>query len=909
MFGLGKGNRLTLLESQIDNARGQRQWPVVFELVRKYAKSNPDSQLEWLIKAEYALDLAAQDTQEVKKLQELIIEHDRAQEFDPDQADDHREQIAAHNAQIKLCRDRIHRNYTDARTALEGARRMDPAHKETLALAGRLEYEDKNMKKAMEYLEAMGNPFDMRPVPVTTPHQTRVILEAQLIRGLCEELGGRHDIATATYTGVLTAAEQAFGGSLTTVDSMSRPIVEKALLRRALLHFSSIDKSIDMLRRCLSAPVELSPETSRIALRVLCKVLLRDTCLESYPFMAPPPSSSSSSSTANNALSPSVSHTSTTSTTANTSSSSSSIFVPQDETEEAILALIHLEKYLNPGLTPHQGDLQLYDELCIAFSRKHQYSSIVDVYERSLGHNFLHLHQWHQLALALMSSGRYKRAMLILAECMIRDPTNPCILLLAAKICINHLDQIHDGIEFSSRAVEILAHSNDEYDSHTDMHVHPSSFSSKMWLGRAYLALGTAYSKKSVQSKSYAEREEYQELALVTLRKAHALAPSDHHASFHLALLYADIRDIPLAIQYCKVSLAQDREFVLGWILLALLTSSNKLHRLALQICQHGLEHSPNHPPLLCIKAKLELALEEPLQALNTYKSIFSQFSHQQKTAPPDPETAESVWRGRMHSGPSSIHSMEAGSETSRSILSGKSRAASVAPALNDADLHPEDGIMGMKGSALSMQVTHQKVQMWLDTAEAFTLAGLFQDAIQCLQEAKALDPTSPDVFYREGFLLERQDLMADAFQLYQKALSIDCRHLPSIIRTAVFYQRANKAKGATKPTNDPYATIIAASSPPLPPRLRFANGATDTESQDDEGRSPQTNEAHLLAENYLSGALRTDPTSHQAWMELGRLLKDAGQEKRASDCFLRAIELEKTAPIVPFSSIPREIF
>eukprot|EP01113_Clastostelium_recurvatum_P034206 TRINITY_DN4611_c0_g1_i1.p2 TRINITY_DN4611_c0_g1~~TRINITY_DN4611_c0_g1_i1.p2 ORF type:complete len:114 (-),score=21.23 TRINITY_DN4611_c0_g1_i1:376-717(-) len=87
MFGLGKGNRLTLLESQIDNARGQRQWPVVFELVRKYAKSNPDSQLEWLIKAEYALDLAAQDTQEVKKLQELIIEHDRAQEFDPDQAD------------------------------------------------------------------------------------------------------------------------------------------------------------------------------------------------------------------------------------------------------------------------------------------------------------------------------------------------------------------------------------------------------------------------------------------------------------------------------------------------------------------------------------------------------------------------------------------------------------------------------------------------------------------------------------------------------------------------------------------------------------------------------------------------------------------------------------------------------
>jgi len=145
---------------------------------------------------------------------------------------------------------------------------------------------------------------------------------------------------------------------------------------------------------------------------------------------------------------------------------------------------------------------------------------------------------------------------------------------------------------------------------------------------------------------------------------------------------------------------------------------------------------------------------------------------------------------------------------------------------------------------------------LWLATAEAFAQAGQYSDAADCLQEVRALDSTKAELFYQEGCMLEMQDMLNEALVQYQRALAIEFNHIMARIRIATI---CHKSKDLN------------------------------------------------LAEQMLSAVLRTEPTSHQAWFLLGSVLKEkAGEEKRTSECFQRAVELDKTAPVLPFSTIPR---
>jgi len=145
---------------------------------------------------------------------------------------------------------------------------------------------------------------------------------------------------------------------------------------------------------------------------------------------------------------------------------------------------------------------------------------------------------------------------------------------------------------------------------------------------------------------------------------------------------------------------------------------------------------------------------------------------------------------------------------------------------------------------------------LWLATAEAFAQAEQFSDAVDCLQEARSLDDTSAEVYYQEGCMMEMQDLCQDAMSQYNRALSIEFNHIMARIRIAMIYMRAKD---------------------------------------------------YNLAEQMLSTVLRFEPTCHQAWFQLGCVLKEKeGEEKRAAECFQRAVELDKTAPVMPFSTVSR---
>jgi tetratricopeptide (TPR) repeat protein len=63
-----------------------------------------------------------------------------------------------------------------------------------------------------------------------------------------------------------------------------------------------------------------------------------------------------------------------------------------------------------------------------------------------------------------------------------------------------------------------------------------------------------------------------------------------------------------------------------------------------------------------------------------------------------------------------------------------------------------------------------------------------------------------------------------------------------------------------------------------------------------------------VLAYGYLNSALTVDGTSHNAWFEMGMVAKRSGRFDNATDHMLTSLELEKTAPLVCFSTVPRTV-
>jgi tetratricopeptide (TPR) repeat protein len=56
------------------------------------------------------------------------------------------------------------------------------------------------------------------------------------------------------------------------------------------------------------------------------------------------------------------------------------------------------------------------------------------------------------------------------------------------------------------------------------------------------------------------------------------------------------------------------------------------------------------------------------------------------------------------------------------------------------------------------------------------------------------------------------------------------------------------------------------------------------------------------IARTFLRNALRLEPTSHQAWLRLGLVLKSEGSLLEAADCFQAAYELQELSPIQDLS-------
>lgn len=150
--------------------------------------------------------------------------------------------------------------------------------------------------------------------------------------------------------------------------------------------------------------------------------------------------------------------------------------------------------------------------------------------------------------------------------------------------------------------------------------------------------------------------------------------------------------------------------------------------------------------------------------------------------------------------------------------------------------------------------------------------SSLVQESINCLKCARCLisneSPWLADVhsavcystwfFYIQlAFVAEKSNNLKSANTHYQTALAVDSSHLESVIRM----------------------------------------GTLESESGN-----------LVLAHGLLTSALRQDSSSHEAWYQLGFVLRNQNKDEEASEAFLTSLELERTSPIRPFSTVSRQI-
>uniref|UniRef100_A0A671XNX9 Tetratricopeptide repeat protein 7B n=1 Tax=Sparus aurata TaxID=8175 RepID=A0A671XNX9_SPAAU len=653
--------------------------------------------------------------------------------------------------------------------------------------------------------------------------------------------------------------------------------LETGLQRAHVIHFKNgnLTRGVGRFREILRAVENRTTQSLRMTIaRQLAEILLRGMCEQSYwsPLEDPPtvsplddPTRQGHTHSKNYSLSrrPRV-------------YSGENLFCPQENTEEALLLLLISESMANRDavlsrIPEHNNDriisLQsasvVYDLLTIALGRRGQYEMLSECLERAMKFAFEEFHLWYQLALSLMAAGKSARAVKVLKECIRLKPDDPTIPLLAVKLCIGPLHWLDEG---------------------------ESEFRAK-----GYLAIGLVYSLKATDASLRSTQEEYQRKALGAFQRAQSLSPTDHLAAFYLALQLAVSRQIPEALGYVRQALQLQGDDVHSLHLLALLLSAQKHYHDALNIIEMALSEYPENFNLLYTKVKLESMCRGPEEALLTCKHMLQIWKSFYNLTNPsdsgrgsslldraiadrrqlnamtlpdfsDPETGmptqthththththtDKPFRSRQV--PLGLHVTLRQLSSNCSVHATSIAASRVEQALSEV-------ASSLQSSAPKQGPLHPWMtlaQIWLHAAEVYTGMSKPAEASACTQEAANLFPTSHNVLYMRGQIAELRGNMDEAKRWYEEALSINPTHVKTMQRLGLILHQLQR---------------------------------------------------YSLSEKVLRDAVQVNSTAHDVWNSLGEVLQAQGNAAAATECFLTALELEASSPILPFTIIPRAL-
>ncbi|KAM9053286.1 tetratricopeptide repeat protein 7A isoform 1-T1 [Megaptera novaeangliae] len=374
------------------------------------------------------------------------------------------------------------------------------------------------------------------------------------------------------------------------------------------------------------------------------------------------------------------------------------------------------------------------------------------------------------------------------------------------------------------------------------------------FLSKGYLALGLTYSLQATDATLKSKQDELHRKALETLERAQQLAPGDPQVILYVSLQLALVRQISSAMEQLQEALKVCKDDANALHLLALLFSAQKHYQHALDVINMAITEYPENFNLMFTKVKLEQILKGPEEALVTCRQMlrlwqtlysFSQLGGLEK----DGSLGEGLTlkkQSGMHLTLPDAHDADSGSRRASSIAASRLEEAM-------SELTVPSSVL--KQGPMQLWTTLE--QIWLQAAELFMEQRHLKEAGFCIQEAAGLFPTSHSVLYMRGRLAEMKGSLEEAKQLYKEALTVN------------------------------------------PDGVRIMHSLGVTLSQ--LGHKS-------LAQKVLRDAVERQSTCHEAWQGLGEVLQAQGQSEAAVDCFLTALELEASSPVLPFSIIPREL-
>uniref|UniRef100_A0A3Q3N4G3 Tetratricopeptide repeat protein 7B n=1 Tax=Labrus bergylta TaxID=56723 RepID=A0A3Q3N4G3_9LABR len=373
---------------------------------------------------------------------------------------------------------------------------------------------------------------------------------------------------------------------------------------------------------------------------------------------------------------------------------------------------------------------------------------------------------------------------------------------------------------------------------------------------KGYLAIGLVYSLKATDASLRSTQEDYQRKALGSFQRAQSLSPTDHLAAFYLALQLAVSRQIPEALGYVRQALQLQGDDVHSLHLLALLLSAQKHYHDALNIIEMALSEYPENFNLLYTKVKLESMCRGPEEALLTCKHMLQIWKSFYNLTNPSDSGRGSSLLDRAVADRRQLNAMtlpdfsdpDTGSVHATSIAASRVEQALSEVASSLQSSAPKHG---------PMHPWMTLAQIWLHAAEVYTGMSKPAEASACTQEAANLFPTSHNVLYMRGQIAELRGNMDEAKRWYEEALSINPTHVKTMQRLGLILHQLQR---------------------------------------------------YSLSEKVLRDAVQVNSTAHDVWNSLGEVLQAQGNAAAATECFLTALELEASSPILPFTIIPRAL-
>lgn len=553
---------------------------------------------------------------------------------------------------------------------------------------------------------------------------------------------------------------------------------------------------------------------------------------------------------------------------------------PQDPMEEALVYLHYrfTKMFEKKKSDASERDLEALDCILRAFIlgciARSVWDPLFEIFEVILGRvSNVRPIIWRHFSQCLAMGGEFHRSLLVLQRYMSIVPDDVVALMLASRLCLDHLVLLDDAVMFAELAVSLSREPS------TALHL-----------------LGLAQGAKVGTIHVLADRQAMQMQALSSLGKSVELNPKNALTLYHFATHLADVRELDQAFQYCRASLVIDPNSGDAWMLLALLFSCQRQWADAKAACRCGLHAAQHHLGLLLVLARIlvvtgrgEDAISLYHTALDVWREAHFYLSGSSRGVIATGSTngddgglirqmalnalVDSHWWSwtivrraaaervpvTMSFDPLSSPSGNAARSTdpyARRLTQSSVRRRRVAAHPANAGAHspqvPEN-------SRLLSRVLETLRVIWLATSSTFRLMGNWDDAAQCVAESELLYGESADCHYHRGRLARARGHEEEAKREFDHAVAFDPGHEKSLLHLGI-----------------------------------LASGkATEALEQD-------------VALNHFLSVLHADHTNFIGWYHVGTILEDRGQVKEAADAFLLSLKLENTAPVIPFLTLNR---